>query len=211
VDTDGRVTVKNIGNADAGAFAIGVNWVRDDGLGLGSYSGVPVDGLAAGDSVQVTVNISLQDAGAVTFTATADTGQVVAESNEADNGKDLSVRAIDNINLAFVPGMVFADPNDDGSYSLTGQIENTGSADLNDRFRIGITWQSSAGSGTFADLTCCSHAPPMVAAGSSIGVGEQVSFPASGGYVVTLLLDPNDDIAESTDSDNGFFLPVNVP
>ncbi len=58
--TDARVTIKNEGTEDAGTFDVGISYSRDDGLGLGSYSGMPIDGLAAGESVQVTVNISIE-------------------------------------------------------------------------------------------------------------------------------------------------------
>lgn len=209
IHSEVRVTVKNAGNEDAGPFKVGISFT--DGVGGGGTAPTQVDGLPAGDSIQVSIIISPLAAGNLIYTATADSAGEVAESNENDNSKDLSVQVIDNVNLAFVPGMVLVDRQDDGTYQLSAQVKNTGSSDLNDRFQIGITWQYSGGSGTFPTLSCCSHRPPMISAGGSIGLGEQVSFPASGGYVVTLLLDPNDDITESSDSDNADFETVTVP
>ena len=93
VKTNGRVTIKNEGTADAGPFELSWGFAGDSGGGGGNLP-QPVDGLAAGDSVQLTVDLSLDFDGGYTFTATADSGKVIAESNEDDNTATLHVTAI---------------------------------------------------------------------------------------------------------------------
>jgi subtilase family serine protease len=172
-----------------------------------------VDGLPAGESVQLPIIINPLAPGNVTYTATADSGDAVSESNETDNSKDLSIAVVDNINLAFVPGGFSVDPqNDDGTFTIRFAITNNGTADLNHFFRVGISWKSKVnGEGTFDDEACCSHPAPDLAAGSSVGFSTQERFPASGDYALILLIDPDNDIAESSETDNGDFETLHVP
>jgi hypothetical protein len=210
IHSQARVTIKNVGTVDAGSFDLGVSFT--DGVGGGGITPTAVDGLAAGESIQVSIIIAPLVPGNFTYTATADARNVVAETDETDNTATLSRKVVSAINLTFVPGSAAVERNDDGSYTPEVEVENTGSSDLNDHFVVGITWKSTTDSGTFSDLTCCSHNAPILKAGSSVSLTlSSVQFPMAGGYVVTFAIDPNDEIAESDEHDNVDFVPINVP
>ena len=214
--TNARVTVKNDGTADAAPFDIGVGYGRDDGLGVGGYSPVPVDGLAAGESVQVTVSISLDDAGAVTFTATADSGDVITESNEDDNSSTLSKTAVSLPNLAWGAKAFAATPYPGGvsGYDLDYDILNTGTADVTQIIAIEVAYSSADGTtGTFGGQYCCDiYQPPVLGAGKeqTHGVGIY-NFPRPGTYSMVATLDPDNAIAESNETDNVTTYTVVVP
>jgi hypothetical protein len=215
VDTRGRVTVKNIGSADAGSFSIGVSYERDDGLGYGSYSGVPVDGLDAGDSVQVEVDLSLQDTGAITFTAKADADGAIGESNEDDNTATLSVTALKaQANLVFDSFSLTVDTLNAGGYGLNYRLRNSGTANVTDFIEISFTWAASfsGDTGTFPEQQCCYAHGPTFVPGDSMGESYgPVYFPQADSYVVTAAADPANDIQESDESDNYATDAVTVP
>src|SRR5689334_17893838 len=81
-----RITIKNEGTVDAGLFELGISFT--DGVGGGGITPTPVDGLAAGESFQIPIIINPLAPGNVTYTATADSGDAVSESNEDDNSMD---------------------------------------------------------------------------------------------------------------------------
>src|SRR5690242_3789036 len=150
VDTKGRVTIKNIGGADAGSFTVGDSYALDNGQGIGGYSGIPVDGLAAGDSVQVEVDITEPDVTAVTWTAEVDTDNVIAESNEDDNKAFLRLSALPAVaNLVidtFTIQPNFANP---GTYTVDWVIHNVGTADVDQEIVIETDWYADGvGSGS---------------------------------------------------------------
>jgi len=215
--TSGRVTIKNEGTADAGPFDLGWGFSADNGLGGGGNVPQPVDGLAAGDSVQLTVDLSLDSGGSFTFTATADSGKVIAESNEDDNNATLHVTAISLANLAW-PDLAFsvtADTAGNGGYDINYQVNNTGTADA-PPFKIGVAFSSSLSSGTFAEQDCCwggPGEPENLAAGSESGTFSATgyNFPEPGTYTVTATLDAENIIPESNETDNTATYLVIVP
>lgn len=214
VDTQIDVTIKNVGNAEAGSFSIGVSYLRDDGLGQGTQSGAPVDGLAAGKSVRVAVNYTLPDPGAVTFTATVDIGDEVAESNEDDNTGTLSVTAVAALpNLVIDSFTMQPDPENPGDYRSDYEVRNSGTADLTQPFQVAYTWAlASGGVGSFDGDSCCTHPQPVLAAGQTAGITHSaLHFPSSGTYIVTIAADPANEISESDETDNYATASVNVP
>jgi len=203
--TDGKVTIKNTGTADAGAFSLGLSWNNDNGLGSGADSPVAVDGLAAGDSVQVTVDLSLTDAGSFTFTAEADSSHAVAESSEDDNTKTLATTAVSLANLYFaVPvSVVF----EDGGYDVKFKVGNSGTADASGVYFDVFAFDSA---GIQTDLGKEPVFDPIVA-GTTAGFVQGVDFPASGDYKLYVLLDPDNTIDESNENDNEGGTDVTVP
>ena len=215
--TSGRVTIKNEGTADAGPFDLSWGFSADEGGGGGGNVPQPVDGLAAGDSVQLTVDLSLDFGGGFTFTATADSGKVITESNEDDNNATLHVTAIGLANLAW-PDLAFSvtlDTAGNGGYDINYQVNNTGTADA-PPFKIGVAFSSSLSSGTFAEQDCCwggPGTPENLAAGSESGMFSAVgyNFPEPGTYTVTATLDAENIIPESNEDDNTATYLVIVP
>lgn len=216
--TDGRVTIKNEGTADAGPFDLSYGFSADDGSSFGGHVPQPVDGLAAGESVQLTVDLSLDDAGSYTFTATADSDQVISESNEDDNSTTLQVTAISQANLVWPDGAfsVTADTAGNGGYDLNYQVHNSGTADTTVSFNITFEWSSALSSGTFPTEDCCFAGPGtdvgLAAGGSSTSysvVGYH--FPSAATYTVVATLDSDNVIQESNEDDNKATYQVTVP
>ena len=204
---EGRVTIKNIGTADAGQFDFGWGFSGDSGGGGGNVP-QPVDGLAAGDSVQLTVSLSLDFPGGYTFTATADANKVITESNEDDNSATLHVTAISEANLAWPDNGFTVQANPDGGYALFYQVLNSGTADVTISFKISFEWSSDGGTtGEFPAVDCCSGGPgtPVgIAAGDTSAEHSitGIDFPAAGTYTVVATLDSTDVIPESSEDDN---------
>jgi hypothetical protein len=215
VDAHGHVTIKNAGSVDAGSFSVGVSYQRDDGLGEGSYSAVPVDGLAAGDSVQVPVTLTLQDTGAITFTATADSGDAVVESNENDNTKTLSVNAVAALpNLVIDEFSLTVDPSNAGMFTLNYTVRNAGTADVNDLVDLAFNWVASGSgqTGLFLPTKCCpDHGPKLAAGDSASGKEGPFQLPSGDTYTVTAAVDPDNKIQESDETDNYATDSANVP
>ena len=141
VKTSGRVTIKNEGTADAGPFQLSWGFSADAGGGGGGNVPQPVDGLAAGESVQLTVNLSIDFGGGYTYTATADSGKVITESNEDDNSATLHVTVISQANLVWPEGGFSVTPNADiGGYDLSFQVQNLGTVnhDLGSADRLAL-------------------------------------------------------------------------
>ena len=216
VKTNGRVTIKNEGTADAGPFDLGWGFSADEGGGGGGNRPQPVDGLAAGDSVQLTVDLSLDLGGGYTFTATADSGNVIAESNEDDNSATLHVTAVSDVNLVWPEGAFSVTPDVDlGGYDLNFQAQNTGTAPTTMSFSIGFAWSSSLASGTFPSEDCCFGGPGTVeilAAGalSTQYAVQGYSFPSPATYTVVATLDSTNIIPESDETDNTATVQVDV-
>ncbi|HEY5489187.1 MAG TPA: CARDB domain-containing protein, partial [Candidatus Limnocylindrales bacterium] len=216
--TNGRVTIKNDGTADAGPFALGWGFSADEGGGGGGNVPQPVDGLAAGDSVQLTVDLSLDFAGGFTFTATADSGNVITESNEDDNTATLHVTAVSEPNLVWPDGgfSVTADTAGNGGYDLNYQAQNSGTADTTVSFQISFAWSNSLASGTFPAEDCCFAGPgtedtlPAGQLSTQYSV-QSYQFPSQGTYTVVATLDASNVIPESNEADNTATYDVTVP
>ena len=213
VHTDGRVTVKNTGSEDADTFDVGISFSANGGGG--AFSPVTVDGLAAGDSVQVTVNLTSSDPGDYVFTAQADSNDAIAESNEDDNTKTLSVTVVSLPNLAFVADgfQVVPDQSGDGGYEMDMNIANTGTADVADSFNIGFTYYFGAnGMESFDPFQCCTtEGGPVIPAGGSRTQGAAGFHFDPGDYIVYANLDADDVIPESDETDNEARVDIHVP
>jgi len=209
------LTIKNTGTVDADSFDVSISYARDDGLGVGASSPYTVDGLAAGDSVQVTVNLSLADAGTYAFTAQVDVDDVVAESNEQDNTKTLSAIAVSLPNLAWGPDgfTVFPDLTGNGKYQFGMDIADTGTADVNDAFQVGFHYYvDPAGSGTLDPFDCCTDGPILAGSARSFGLGLSRGISLDPGhYVIYATLDSKGNIAETNEDDNEDQFTIDVP
>ena len=205
-----RVTIKNEGTADAGSFDLAHGFSADDGSSVGGTVPQPVDGLAAGDSVQLTVDISLDTAGAYTFTATADVNKAVDESNEGDNVATLKVTVVDLVNLAWPEDQFTMVREANGSYDINFRVLNSGTVSSNTDFSIGLAWSSDGHSGTFPTMPCCGQ---ILVAGSFSDAFSVpgFAFPEPGTYTVTATLDLDNVIPESDETDNQTTLDVTVP
>ena len=210
--TDGRVTIKNAGTADAGAFDLGISWAENSGLGGGADIPTTVDGLAAGDSVQVTVDISQAAPGDYTYTAEADSGQQVTESNEDDNTNTLQASAVSLANLAWAPNGFTITPDQISGYNFNMTISNTGTADVTTSFDVSFTWYSDTSSGTFDPFQCCTtEGGPAIAAGDQRQVSWGIPSPASGNYAVYAYLDSGNVVDESSEDDNQARFDLTIP
>ncbi len=213
--TSARVTIKNVGTADADGFDLGVSFSENTGLSAGAYSPTAVDGLAAGESVQVTVNLSLSDPGDYTFTAQADANDDIVESNEDDNTKTLVTSAVTLSNLRFggVDGFyITLDPYTDSRYTLNMVIANDGPGDINTGFKIGFTYYyGAAGSGTLDPFQVTREQLPIIPAhGESYNALSGVTLP-SGDVIVYAFLDAENVIDESNEEDNDARYDITVP
>ena len=216
VKTDGRVTIKNEGTADAGPFDLGYGFSADDGSSFGGNSPLPVDGLAAGDSIQLTVNLSLDVGGGYTFTARADSNKAITESNEDDNSTTLHVTVSSLPNLVFTDGVsVTVDTQGNGGYDINYQVQNTGTAATTVSFTITFAWSSSLASGTFPSEDCCFAGPGTEDGLAAGGVSAHYSvsgynFPSPATYTFVATLDSTDVIQESNEDDNTATYQVTV-
>lgn len=214
VATDLRITIKNTGTADAGSFDLALGFSNDSGGG-GGFSPMPVDGLAAGDSVQLTRSINIDVAGNDTFTAEADADNVIAESNEDDNTKTLSVTAVSLPDLAFVGNgfQVVDDQTGNGTYEMDMDIVDYGPADVTDQFNIGFTYYFGAsGMATFDPFQCCTtEGGPVLVSGSSRSQGVGGFHFDPGDYIVYANLDSDDTIVETDETNNEARFDLSVP
>jgi hypothetical protein len=207
-DTPLKVTVKNDGSADAASFYVGAQADTTDGQHSFQFAEISVASLAAGASTQVAFNANVSNAADYTITATADFYDDIAESNENDNTKQITATAVDLPNL-YVEGSLTVTPPTAGSdiYEVAFTIGNNGSADAVDPVFYIFAYDSASTKYDLArhDLT---HS---VSAGATDPITNGVRFPASGGYTVYVLLDPDDTIVESDETDNEAYLAITVP
>ena len=149
----------------------------------------------------------------MTFTATADSGEAIAESNEDDNTLTMHATSVAPMpNLSIDNFTVTPDPDHVGGYMFDWVIRNSGTADVTARIVIHTGYGSGNVGGVFEDISCCSHPEPMLAAGDTLGMGTGPSyFPQSGTYILTSTVDPENLTLETDETDNGFTTSVDVP
>jgi hypothetical protein len=207
-----RVTVKNDGTADAGPFDLGISFT--DGVGGGGITPTSVDGLAAGDSIQLTIVISPLAAGNLTYTATADAGDSVAESNEDDNTGTLAIAVVDLPNIGFFdePFKIVQLPGETG-YRLQYNYKNLGDVTVETIFTISFDWSSINASGNFPADDCCgtSHGMHWGPGAETLSNNGPFNFPTGGDYTVTVTLDSANVVEESDETDNKQSAQVTVP
>jgi hypothetical protein len=207
-----RVTVKNDGAGDAATFELGITYT--DGAGGGYIPPATVDGLAAGESVQLTIDIAPLTAGSLTFTATADAGSAVPESNEDDNSTTLAIVAVDLPNIGFIdPPFSLIQLAGESGYRMDYNYSNLGDVEITTPFINSIEWSSSRASGTFPSGDCCATMNGMHwGPGGSVQSNEgPYSFPEAGKYTVVVTLDAENAVDESNESDNQQSYEITVP
>jgi hypothetical protein len=139
------LTVKNAGTADAGPFSTAVTEANlDDGTQSQSDPHA-IDRLGAGKSIKVTISMALPKAGYWKLTATADAENTVDESNEKDNGRDLSAKVLVGLpDLEWANGGGFSmtpSQTQPGYFTVGLDYINVGTDDLAQALAwVGITW-----------------------------------------------------------------------
>jgi len=205
-DTPLTVTVKNIGTADAAKFVVGAE--ADSASAQNYLADQDIPSLAAGASSEVTFTLNVGEAGDYTMKATVDKYDDVSELSESDNTKSLNATAVSLPNL-YVDGSLFVNPPAAGSssYEVDFTIGNNGSADAPDPVVKLFAYDSADNQ---VDLG--SHQLPFaLAAGQKKDLSYDVQFPASGDYKLYVLLDPDNAIDESDETDNEAEADVTVP
>lgn len=207
------LTVKNAGTADAGPFSALVAEANlDDGTQSQSDPHA-FDGLGAGKSAKVTFSIALPKAGHWQLTATADSEDVVDESNEKDNGRDLSAKVLVGLpDLAWANGGGFSmtpSQTQPGSYTVGIDYINVGTDDLaQETAFIGITWFRDEDSATGA-----LDPFPIVdlAKGAEQTYESLRPLPGSGTYTIYAYLDRDHVLNELSTDNNETSIRLTVP
>ncbi len=206
------VTVKNKGSTDAAAFSVLVTYSPKGSSDTTAVGGQSVDGLAAGQSVQLTFTDSFSPVGDYVFTAFADNADEVTESNEDDNTRTLELLPVSLPNLVFDPqeGIILSTcpGGPDANEQFEFGIDNLGTAPVTKTFSIAITWYMG---GTSSGTLDPDQFTATIPAGT--GYDEVVCrmLPGSGSYEVHFLLDSNHVIDESNEDDNEIKVNVNIP
>jgi len=201
----GHVTIKNEGSADALQFDLGITISDAESGGGGGFQPITVDGLAAGESVQVSVNISPPAAGHFTYTATADSRNAIVESSEDDNTLTLEATAVVLPNISFFDAPFIVKQLDgETGYRMAFNYTNSGPVTITTPFENSFTWSSSVESGTFQSESCCStsHGMDWGSGAQSFSQPGPYNFPQAGTYTVVVTLDAKNVVEESDETDN---------
>ncbi len=179
-----NVTISNIGNKSTGAF-----WVS---LGDGIIQYKKVDNLDPGSSVTVTFNWTAPNVdGDVTLVSIADVYDNVTESNETNNNATVTVHVTQKVFDASVNNVsVPATVNVNESFNISFEIGNNGNQDMTIPVVVYLN-------GTEIYSENITLSPGATAARDII---HTVS--TEGSYVVEVVVDPNDIISESNETNN---------
>jgi hypothetical protein len=205
---DALFTVRNIGTADAGAFQTEVAETHtDDGVKGTSDSFAVQGGLAAGDSVKITISISLPKDGNWKLAATADSEDAVAESDESDNSREVTVKALAGLPdfqwfkdgfSAFDTGEVTAEGH---KIELQAKFSNDGTAAYNSSlFDIGMTWYRDEDSAS-GNLTPFVYADEMEP-GATAELSKIDFLPGPGTYTIYAYIDDGRVVDELSEDNN---------
>lgn len=211
--TDFIATVRNTGTAAAGPFKAAVATANEVDGTKGQSDPVNVQaGLAAGKTVKVTIPLALPKAGYWKLTATADSANAVAESDETDNGRDLPVKV-----LIGLPDVMWANKGlsmtasqtRPGYYDTAVDIINRGTDELAQQAAfISLTWyrDEDSASGTL-------HKIPLtdMANGEERVLESQETFPGPGSYTVYAYIDSEHVLNELSTDNNETSIKVIVP
>jgi hypothetical protein len=213
-DSVGRVSLLNNGPLEVGQFYVGVTNISEDGLTQGFSSPVSVGGMVPGQALDVTVTLGVHETGNFTFTAAADTDNVLKESNEDDNTRALAISAVSLPNLAFAV--------DEFKITDTGSFP-TGALDQNGQLVFNNYWEFTlvvVNTGSVASPPYSLRGYYYDAAGQVVDnvVPFDESIPPGGRAAredfmesvgtgtppdrVYLELDPGDDVEEFDETDN---------
>ncbi len=203
------VTVKNNGNADAGAFDVTIYpdlaSVPDPSTPKGSGNTQTVGGLAAGASTTLTFSTSYASAGSKSLRALSDSNASVGESNEGNNaGGPVTITV--------------TDPNAVPDLIITGLVVNPTSVQTNQTTTATVTVknQGTGAAGSFSvsiypDLasvptTSTPKGPTStvnsLAAGASVNVQLSTSYSTTGSKSLRALADSNANIGENDENNN---------
>jgi CARDB len=211
VPTNFNATVKNVGSTDAAAFQVVVTYSPKGSTDVTALDAQSVDGLAAGQSVQLTFTSSFSPVVDFVFTAFADSADTVTESDEGDNTRTLELSTASLPNLKFDPDGVttrtcIGGPDQNVQFAFT--VDNLGTADVTKPFSIAITWyMGGTSSGALDSETVIGSIP----AGTGFEDEPCRTLPGSGAYEVHFLLDANHVIDESNEDDNAIKVDVDIP
>ena len=179
--------------------------------------------LAAGDTFDVSVEVTPTSAGSLSNTATVDHGSKVDESNEANN------TSTDSLTITAKPDLTISKTNDAASpayvnatYTWTMTVSNSGSTStfangdvvLRDPLPAGATYANLTGpTPAVTNLTCAIDVSNVItctagvggvslAAGASFDVTIDVTPTGSGTLSNTATVDPDLKVDESDEADN---------
>jgi len=205
------VTVRNTGSQAVGAFQVLVTYAIKGSGDQTAVDGQTVDGLGAGQQVQLTFSGAVTQGGDYVFSAFADSADEVTESNEKDNARTLALSSVDLPNLAFDPLGVTTSTCAGGpaaNVQFEADVNNIGKADISRPFFVGVTWSmGGTSSGTLESEQIASSLP------AGIGIVHDFcpTLPGSGSYEVHVVLDPEHAIDESNENDNDLTISVDIP
>jgi subtilase family serine protease len=206
-----NVTVRNVGSTDAAAFQVVVTYSPKGSNDQTALDAQSVNGLAAGDSVQLTFTGSISEGGDYVFIAAADSADEIIESDEDDNTRALALSSVSLPNLAFdSEGIILSTciGGPDANVQFDFGVNNVGTADVTKPFSVGITWYKGGTSSGTLD-------PEQITAQIPAGIGYLPEFcrmlPGSGSYEVHFFIDSDRVIAESHEDDNEITVDVVIP
>ena len=182
--------------------------------------------LAASDTFVITVSATTTSTGDLINTVTVDDDGLITESDETNNSDTDTVTVTLNSNLTIAKTNTVSDAVDLGdSFTWTITITNSGSGSVNfaidnvllsDTLPLGATYALSASypsdvscniadGATAADpktFSCKATAPLSIASSGTLGVTLEVTPTSVGSLANTATVDPNNEIAESNETDN---------
>lgn len=206
-----NLTVRNVGSTDAAAFQVVVAYSAKGSSDQTALDPQSVDGLAAGQSAQLTFTVTVSHGGDYVFTAFADSADEVTESDEDDNTRTLELSSASLPNLLFDPqGVVLSTciGGPDNNVQFDFGVNNLGTADVTKPFSIGITYYLGGNSSGTLD-------PEQITAQIPAGIGWLPEFcrtlPGSGTYEVHFFIDSDHVINESNEDDNEIKVDVDIP
>jgi subtilase family serine protease len=211
VPTSFKVTVKNAGSEAAGSFQAVVTYSPKGSVDQSVLDVQSVDGLAGGQSVQLTFTGSISQGGDYEFTAFADSADDIAESKESDNTRTLELTSVSLPNLTFDAEGVRTRTcigGPDANVQFGFGIDNIGTADASGTIDVSIKYYTSTGdSGDLEGDTIVGSIP------AGTGYDEEICrmLPGSGSYEVHFVLDADHKIEESNDDDNTIQVDVDIP
>jgi len=209
---DVSVTIRNIGNADAGSSQ---GAIQENNLGDG-VQGVldpfPVGALKKGKSVTVDLSVTLPKEGNWKLIAIADFKEDIDESDEKDNTSDLSVKVVGGLpDLAWANGGFSFTPSQTkaGYYDVAYDFINMGTADYAaETTFIAVNWfrDEDSASGDFPDVPVGD-----LAVHEERVLEQSLSFPGPGTYKIYALLDKRGVVDELNEDNNESQISVTVP
>lgn len=203
-EIDALLTLKNTGGTEASAPIS----AKLGGTALGTADAITevdfpgISGLAPGDSVQVLGTFSVPADGTYSLFVVVDPENAVDESSEGDNRiDDVELATLSAPNLAFVENSFQILPKDDGTggYYATLRYTNSGTAVLDQAFHVRFFYFTE--DGTQGEFGTSEATPVTVPPGEA--VTQTFEFAVEpGSYLGYSLLDSDDEVVETDETDN---------